>query len=496
MAMRRRIISIAAICAVLTGPSFGAVAQAQPLYTEEVPTKHLKKLTIPVAWANGYSGKGIRVAIIDTGVNKNSKLLSNVKERYSFTTDNPYTKKINEGDVLDRFEEGHGTGVAGIIGAKPIKDNEDFSIFSVAPKVTIASYKYKDGTEDGDVKELIEAVDQAISDKADIISISSGLQSDIPALHRVIKKAYAKNIVVVASAGNNKMKSVTYPARYKEVIAVTSISAKNKRSTFANYGSGIDFVAPGENIPTIAVNGELYTASGTSFATPFITGMVALLKEQYPYSTPQQLKEKLIANSKDLGVEGYDTTFGYGMPHYTYVEPQSSLAPSSFKVSGITDHTAILKFTKSAEDTWDSLIISLHDEEIARTKKTSYTLKNLTADEVQLVSVRALNAQGDAAEPVEATFATKVDTTPPAQATNIQFRVATNKKARISWDVKNTPDYAYAKIYLDGQYVGKSTTSNFTTKKLATKKTYKASVVVYDTSGLSSSKVTAKLAIH
>ena len=107
--MQKRIISLAAMCAILTVPSMGTAAQAAPLYEQEVPTKQLKKLHIPTAWANGYAGKGVRVAVIDTGVNKNSKLLSNVKERYSFTTDNPYTKHINEGDVLDRVEAGHGT---------------------------------------------------------------------------------------------------------------------------------------------------------------------------------------------------------------------------------------------------------------------------------------------------------------------------------------------------------------------------------------------------
>ncbi|MBM7698227.1 S8 family peptidase [Kurthia huakuii] len=494
--MQKRIISLAAMCAILTVPSMGTAAQAAPLYEQEVPTKQLKKLHIPTAWANGYAGKGVRVAVIDTGVNKNSKLLSNVKERYSFTTDNPYTKHINEGDVLDRVEAGHGTGVAGVIGAKPLMKNEDFSIFSVAPKVTIASYKYKDGTEDGDVKELTEAITQAIDDGADIISISSGLQSDIPSLHRAIKRAVAQNIVVVASAGNNNTKNVTYPARYDEVIAVTSISSKNKRSTFANYGKGIDFVAPGENIPTIAVNGELYEASGTSFATPFITGMLALLKQQYPYSTPQQLKEKLIASSKDLGVKGYDTTFGYGMPRYTYVEKEASILPASYEVTAVTDHSATLKFAKTADDTWDSIIISLHGNEIARTSKSSYTLKNLTADEVQLISIRALNANGDASKSQEFTFVTQKDSTPPTQAKNIQFRLATNQKARISWDATDIPDYAYAKIYINGQYVGKSTSSSFTTKKLALKKAYKASVVLYDTSGLASTKVTAKLATY
>lgn len=491
----RHPFSCIAICSLLAIPSMGMNVHAKALYSDEQPTNQLKKLHIPLAWEKGYSGKGVRIAIIDTGVNKNSKLLSNVKVRKTFTVDNPKTK-INEGDVLDRFEEGHGTGVATIIGARPLKQSDDYSIISVAPKATLLSYKYKDGTEEGDVKELIEAINTAIDDDVDIINISSGLKSDIPALHKSIKRAIAQNIVVVASAGNNKQKKVTYPARYSEVIAVTSVSSKNKRSSFANYGKGLDFVAPGENIPTISVKGDLYEASGTSFATPFITGMVALLKEQYPYASPTQLKKKLSLYAKDLGVEGYDTSYGYGMPIYKYSKPTTSLPPTNYEVVNITDHEALLKFPKTTADTWDTIIVSLHGEEIGRTQEDSFKLRDLSSDIVQLIELRAVNQHGDSASPVEFTFATEKDTSPPKKASNIQMRFATNEKARITWQVLNTSDYAYAKIYLNGQYAGKSTTKSFTTKPLNRKKTYKVSIVLYDKSGLTSKATSTLLATN
>ena len=483
------------ISAFLIIPSLPMTADAKALYQDETPTPQLKTLHIPQAWAQGYSGKGVRVAVIDTGVNKNSRLLSNVKVRKTFTKDNPMSKQ-NEGDVLDRFEEGHGTGVAAIIGAKPLQQPDDFSIISVAPKTSIFSYKYKDGTEEGDVKELIEAIDAAIDDGVDIISISSGLQSDIPALHDAVKRAVAQNITVVASAGNNKQQKVTYPARYQEVIAVTSVSSKSKRSAFANYGKGIDFVAPGENIPTISVSGKIYEASGTSFATPFITGMLALLKEQYPYASPTQLKNKLIAYAKDLGPSGYDTTYGYGMPIYQYMAPTVSKPPISYSMKNITDHTATLQFDKTADDTWETMIVYLHGDEIARTTNTTLTLKDLGADIVQLIELRGVNKHGDISNPVEFTFVTAKDTTPPKKATNIKMRLATNLKGRITWKVHDTLDYAYAKIYLNGQYVGKSTSTSFTTKKLNRNKHYKVSVVLYDTNGLTSKTTTTLLATN
>lgn len=476
-------------------PSLPMTAGAKALYSNETPTAQLKTMNVPEAWAHGYSGKGVRVAVIDTGVNKNSRLLSNVKVRKTFTKDNPATKQ-NEGDVLDRSEEGHGTGVAAIIGASPLKHSDDFSIISVAPKTTILSYKYKDGTEEGDVKELIEAINAAIDDDVDIISISSGLQSDIPALHKAIKRAIANNITVVASAGNNKSQKVTYPARYDEVIAVTSVSNKLKRSAFANCGKGLDFVAPGENIPTISVSGKLYEASGTSFATPFITGMLSLLKEQYPYASPAQLKNKLIGQSKDLGVIGYDTAYGYGLPVYQYLEPTVSKPPESYRVTNVTDHSATLQFDKTVADTWETMIVYLHGDEIARTTNTTVKLKDLGADIVQLIELRGVNKDGDISEPIEFTFVTEKDITPPNKATNVQMRLATNLKARITWKVPDTPDYAYAKIYLNGQYVGKSTSTSFTTKKLNRNKHYKVSVVLYDTAGLTSKTTTTLLATN
>lgn len=461
---------------------------AEALYTSETVSPQLKRLQVSTAWGQGIAGKNVKIGVIDTGVNKNSGLLPNVRTRLTVTKNIARTK-WNEGDIFDRVENGHGTGVAGIINAKPLKKGLfPYTMISVAPQATITSYKYKDGTQEGEVEYLVKAIQKAIKNKEQIITISSGLYDDIPALHNVIKQAVAQNIVVIASVGNNGKKKITYPAKYKEVIAVSSIDVKNKVSVFANRGTGVDFVAPGEDILTISSTGEYWEANGTSFSTPYVTGMVALLKQQYPYISPEAIKSKLRAMSKDLGAKGYDTIYGYGMPIYKYETAKKSNPISKIGVQSVRDHSLQLTFDRTSEDTWKTVYVRVNGKNIYRTSSNKLTLSNLTANKKQKIEVRALNSQGVSAKVETLYVSTLKDVTPPKPAKNIRVNVATNNRALIQWEVAGTPDYAYAKVYLNGSYVGKSTSTSFTTKVLKKAKNYKASVILYDTTGHASKR--------
>ncbi len=463
-------------------------SHADALYASEKVSPQLKQLHISDAWAQGIAGQKVKIGVIDTGINKNSGFLPNVKTRLTVTKDVLRTK-WNEGDIFDRVENGHGTGVAGIINAKPLTKNLfPYTMISVAPQAILTSYKYKDGTQAGEVEYLVKAIQQAIKNKEQIITISSGLYEDIPALHRVIKQAVEQNIVVIASVGNDGKKKITYPARYKEVIAVSSVNKKQKISNFANRGVGVDFVAPGEDIVTLSSTGDFWDAYGTSFSTPYITGMVALLKQQYPYIAPTTIKSKLRGLSKDLGVNGYDQTYGYGMPIYSYKADKKSTAVSAIHLQNIEDHRVTLTFDRTATDTWKTLYVNVNGKKIYRTSDNSLTIPNLTANKKQKIEVRALNTQGVSATPQTLSFTTLKDVTPPNPAKNIRVKVATNQRALVQWEVEGTPDYAYAKVYLNGIYVGKSTTTSFTTKVLKKAKNYKASVILYDTTGHASKK--------
>ena len=143
----------------------------------------------------------------------------------------------------------------------------------------------------------------------DIINLSFGDLEYAKSLHEGVKKAADNGIMIVAASGNEGNDSgtgntINYPARHDEVISVASINRQFKRSSFSGTGDTNDFAAPGEEIYSTYLNGQYATYNGTSMATPHITGLLALLMEQYPYATSKELREGLRYIAEDLGDVG------------------------------------------------------------------------------------------------------------------------------------------------------------------------------------------------
>ena len=146
------------------------------------------------------------------------------------------------------------------------------------------------------------------------------------ALKTMIDRAYESGVLIVGAAGNNGTTggtedNVLYPAKYSSVIAVGAINDKQQRVSTSATGKELELVAPGYNIySTVPLNmdfddnrdGYAYK-TGTSMAVPYVTGIIALYKEQFPYYSNQQIRDLLTGNAKDLGMEGKDSQFGYGL---------------------------------------------------------------------------------------------------------------------------------------------------------------------------------------
>jgi type VII secretion-associated serine protease mycosin len=268
------------------------------------------------AYATGYQGKGVVVAVLDTGVDhKHPDLKANIVEGWNFVDNN------NETTDLD----GHGTHVAGIIAATT---NNGIGIAGIAPEAKIMPLKVlsKSG---GAWINLDKAILYAANHGVEIISMSLGGQVTTvlsPTVLAAIFIASQKNVTLIASAGNENTNSKSYPAAYPNVIAVSAISKNHSRASFSNYGNYITFTAPGVNIlstmPTYPVTlttqydlSENYDSlSGTSMACPFVSGVVALLLSKYPSLTPNMVKDTLAAQAMDLGEKNWDPYFGYGIP--------------------------------------------------------------------------------------------------------------------------------------------------------------------------------------
>jgi major intracellular serine protease len=238
----------------------------------EIP-KGVEIIQAPDIWPE-TKGKGITVAVLDTGCDTNHPdLVDRIIGGYNFTKD-------DGGDSL-KFEDynGHGTHVAGTIAATL----NNSGVVGVAPEANLLILKVLGKNGSGQYAWIIKAIQYAMDQKVDIISMSLGGPNDVKALHDVIIEAVNQNILVVCAAGNDgdgkdSTDEFGYPGFYNEVISVGAVNLERKSSGFTNSNNQVDLVAPGEKIMSTYLNGTFATLSGTSMATPHVSGALALLK--------------------------------------------------------------------------------------------------------------------------------------------------------------------------------------------------------------------------
>lgn len=208
------------------------------------------------AWAAGYTGQGIKVAVLDTGVANH--------------TDVSATSIYGPGTS---DSHGHGTHVAGIIGAKA---NGKLGV-GVAPGVTLYSGNVlPNGT--GTDDDIIKAIKAAQAKNVDIINMSLGGLGYNGAFQETVNQAYEQGIAIFSASGNDGGTNYTYPSCYDHVISVAATDAGNERAYFSNYGNKVDLSAPGVFIWSTSKDGSNYTRmSGTSMACPVAAGEAAVI---------------------------------------------------------------------------------------------------------------------------------------------------------------------------------------------------------------------------
>ena len=217
----------------------------------------------------GLSGKGVKIALIDTGVDINHPDLKNAD-----------ISCISIEGVGFKDNSEHGTAMAGIIIGNSTSSE---GIQGIAPKAELISIDFSDENSD-EPKRLIIAIEKAIQNDVDIINISMGIDEDTQELHEVIKRAYEQGIIIVAAAGNGESGEVLYPAKYSEVISVGAMD-KDGSALYRNISmEEITVMAPGKNVYTTYSskdNEDQYiSADGSSPATAIVSGIVALVLEK------------------------------------------------------------------------------------------------------------------------------------------------------------------------------------------------------------------------
>ncbi|AOP49489.1 type VII secretion-associated serine protease mycosin [Streptomyces lydicus] len=315
----------------------------------------LQRLLTSQLWANKKMGQGIKVAVIDTGIDAGNKQLTDA-------IGNGGASLVKDGKATDD-KVGHGTKVAGIIAARPIAGS---GFYGLAPKATVIPFQQTSQEKAGDSKTLATAINKAVSLGVDIINISQGTaapRSLLGPLETAIQNAARKDVLIVASAGNGgadggekNMFPAAYSEDYPNVLAVAASDRNNERAPFSQSGKFVNIAAPGVEMVSTVPDGGNCVDQGTSFAAPYAAGAAALLKAKHPNWKPQQLIWHLEQTAERVK-RGRDDFIGWGV-----VDPVAALnddttptgPPKPDRPSSVADgsniHPVAVSFGESAED--------------------------------------------------------------------------------------------------------------------------------------------------
>ncbi|MFJ4848769.1 type VII secretion-associated serine protease mycosin [Streptomyces sp. NPDC088733] len=277
----------------------------------------LQRIVLDQLWQD-TQGLGVVVAVIDTGVDDQNKQLATAVTR---EIGSGAGKKHAGLDVFDRNGDGtkddvgHGTKVAGIIAARPAPDT---GFVGIAPRASILAIRQNDNQGGGTVRTMTKAIRYAVDSGAKVINISQDTASRMPpdsALEQAVEYAKDKDVLIVASAGNDgadgKVKP-TYPASYDGVLAVGASDRDNARANFSQPGPFVGVAAPGVDMVSTVPYGGHCIDQGTSFSAPYVSGVAALIRAKHPDWTYRQVITQ-IEQTADRGKPGRDDFVGWGV---------------------------------------------------------------------------------------------------------------------------------------------------------------------------------------
>ncbi len=252
-------------------------------------------------------GAGVKIAVIDTGIDTdNPEFKGRIsKDSYNATSD----KKVKDYgmDVIED-EDGHGTGVSGVLAASM----DQTGITGIAPEAELIVIKCESNGNGQFTRssDLVFGLAYAIECDADVVNMSFG--TDVNIFYRYTKLAVDSDVICVASAGNSNSAMPCYPAADENVIGVGALEADGwELADYSNYGDNIDVLAPGTAYTT-QKGGNYASANGTSISAPIVSGAAALYLAGNPNTEYTTMKALLQASSADLGVLGEDWQHGFG----------------------------------------------------------------------------------------------------------------------------------------------------------------------------------------
>jgi subtilisin family serine protease len=295
-----------AIAALQNNPRIAVIepdGQVAALDAELDAAWGVKHIGAGVVHGGGVTGAGVKVAVIDSGMDLNHPDLPALAGGWNFV----------QGGSVPYDENGHGTHVAGTVAAR---DN-GVGVVGVAPGVQLYVYKVLNASGSGAWSDIIAALQQAMADGVQVTNNSYGSSGDPGTLVlQAFDNSAAAGILHIASAGNSgncsgRNDSVGYPARYASVVAVAATDSTDARACFSSTGPDVEVAAPGVFIASTVPDDAYGAKSGTSMASPHVAGLAALVMDA-GVTAPASVRNILGSTAVDLGAKGRDNHYGFG----------------------------------------------------------------------------------------------------------------------------------------------------------------------------------------
>lgn len=258
----------------------------------------------PLAWDITQGSTNVLVAVLDTGLADLPEFAGRTVPGYNFA----YTNEV----TLD--DNGHGTQVAGVLAANA---NNGALGAGVDWHCRIMPVKVFNESNQGFHSWWAQGIDFAVANGCKVINLSGGGPEFGRTVQRAITNAIARGVIFVTAAGNNAATNLSFPGYLREPITVGATDAQDQRASFSNTGPQLDLVAPGFDVATVGLTGELEYVRGTSFAAPLVSGVCALLAALRPDLTQADARLLLCAGADDeaggpADTPGFDPAHGWG----------------------------------------------------------------------------------------------------------------------------------------------------------------------------------------
>jgi thermitase len=383
-------------------PNFLLEEQAVPApndhYYTTGPQWGLEKIGMLDAWEI-TKGEGAVVAVIDSGIQKDhpdfqGKLWVNTGEIAGNGIDDDNNEKIDDvngwnfvdgnGDVTDVTS--HGTAVSGVIGALT---NNSIGVASVGWHTKIMPLRFITTEGTGSSFAMASAMIYAADHGAKAINIStanSGSNGVCSSMQLYgINYAWSRGVVIAAAAGNQGGNSIGFPAACDHVLAVGSTTADDAQAAGSNTGLGLDVMAPGQNVYTTDWQGGYSSANGTSFATPHVAALAALIMSAKPGINNQEVVDAITSTAVDLGDFGWDNYFGFGrinalkaLQKALGLEVSSDNQPPVAQITSPTNGTTVSGLVDIKVDASDNVSVTKVELYRQGTGETNHLVATLT----------------------------------------------------------------------------------------------------------------------